>query len=51
VLYSSQDHLGTETHDLGHPILSGAKNTDKLFQFLIIKILGVFDRGRIVSCG
>jgi hypothetical protein len=28
VLYSSQDHLGTRTCDLDHPILVGAKNTD-----------------------
>jgi hypothetical protein len=28
VFCSSQDHLGTRTHDLDHPILAGAKNTD-----------------------
>jgi hypothetical protein len=25
----SQDHLGTGTRDLDHPILAGAKNTDR----------------------
>jgi hypothetical protein len=29
VLCSSQDHLRTRTRDLDHPILCGAKNTDK----------------------
>jgi hypothetical protein len=28
VLCSLQDHLGTGTHDLYHPVLVGAKNTD-----------------------
>jgi hypothetical protein len=28
VLCSSQDHLGTGMHDLDHPILAGAENTD-----------------------
>jgi hypothetical protein len=28
VLCSSQDHLRTRTHDLDHPILAGAENTD-----------------------
>jgi hypothetical protein len=28
VLCSSQDHLKTETCDLDHPVLVGAKNTD-----------------------
>jgi hypothetical protein len=27
VLYSSQDHLGTGTCDLTHPVLAGAKNS------------------------
>jgi hypothetical protein len=29
VLYSSQDHLKTGICDLDHPILPGAKNTDR----------------------
>jgi hypothetical protein len=29
VLCSSQDHLRTGTHDLDHPVLAGAENTDK----------------------
>jgi hypothetical protein len=28
VLYSSQDYLRTGTHDLDHPVLASAKNTD-----------------------
>jgi hypothetical protein len=28
VLCSSQDHLGTGTHDLDHPVLTGAETTD-----------------------
>jgi hypothetical protein len=28
VLCSSQDQLGTRTHDLDYPVLAGAKNTD-----------------------
>jgi hypothetical protein len=28
MLHSSQDHLGTGTHDLDHPVLAVAKSTD-----------------------
>jgi hypothetical protein len=28
MLHSSQDHLGTRTHDLDHPVLAVAKSTD-----------------------
>jgi hypothetical protein len=28
VLCSLQDHLRTKTHNLDHPVLTGAKNTD-----------------------
>jgi hypothetical protein len=28
VLYSSQDHLGTGTHNLDHPVLAVVENTD-----------------------
>jgi hypothetical protein len=28
VICSSQDHLRTRMHDLDHPILAGAENTD-----------------------
>jgi hypothetical protein len=29
VLYILQDHLGTGTCDRDHPVLAGAKNTDR----------------------
>jgi hypothetical protein len=28
VLCSSQNHLGTGTHDLEHPVLAGVENTN-----------------------
>jgi hypothetical protein len=28
VLCSSQDHLGTGTHNLDHPVLAGVENSD-----------------------
>jgi hypothetical protein len=30
MLYSSQDHLGTATHNLDHLVPAGAENTDKI---------------------
>jgi hypothetical protein len=30
ILYSLQDHLETGTHDLDHPVLVGAENTNNI---------------------
>jgi hypothetical protein len=38
VFYSLQDHLRTGTHNIDHPVLAGAENTDNVIHKICAKL-------------